>query len=103
MANVIISIDSEGAATYLVNEHTRDLFPDAAMPRRASHVVPMDPCLRILFQTLRAVCSDDSEAAKWTRTWGCRWQVDLSPVNGPCYLGFLNRDEAIEFEIGWLN
>ena len=78
MANVVVSIDKEGTATYLVNEHTRDLFPGAARPRRASHVVPMSLGARLWFKALRAVFGEDGKIGDWTRTWAGPWIVDMS-------------------------
>ena len=103
MANIVISIDPEGTATYLCNQHTDGLFPEAARPRRASHVEPWSLSLKFLFRALRGAFGDDSWAADWTRRWPCRWTVDLSPVGGPSYGLFYSRDAAIEFEIEWLN
>ncbi|MGL5725741.1 hypothetical protein [Cetobacterium sp.] len=31
------------------------------------------------------------------------WYVDLAPVNGPRIEGFKTRNEAIEYEINWIN
>jgi len=103
MQPIIVSIDTEGTATYLINEYSRNAFPDAQEPRRASNVLPMSLPLRILFRALRGASSDDSRLAAWTRTWPCLWQVDLSPVGGPTYGGLYPREAAIECEIEWLN
>lgn len=103
MANVVISIDKAGKATYLVNEHTKDLFPDATVPRRASHVTPMGLWKCLAFKTLRAVCGEDSKVGDWTRTWGGNWYLDLTPVGGYKWILFESRAEAIEYEINWLN
>ncbi len=103
MANVVISIDKEGTATYLVNEHTKDLFPEATRPRRASHVEPVSLSLRVLFRALRRAFKDESRVAAWTRSWPCYWYVDMSPVGGPKRGPFSNRAQAIEFEIQMLN
>jgi hypothetical protein len=103
MANIVISIDPQGTATYLVNQYTEKLFPEAQEPRRASHVTPMDPWLAFCFQALRGAFGEDGRISNWTRRWECSWQVDMSPVGGPQVAGFDSRDEAIEYEINWLN
>jgi hypothetical protein len=103
MANVVISIDKEGTATYLVNEHTKDLFPEAARPRRASHVVPWSLWARIWFWALRAAFGEDGSVGEWTRTWRGLWLLDMRPVGGPYGMVFAHRNCAIEYEINWLN
>jgi hypothetical protein len=103
MANMVVSIDEQGTATYLVNEYTRDLFPEAAEPRRASHVEPVSLSLRKLFRWLREAFGEDGRVGNWTRTWTCLWLVDMRPINGDVWGPFASRAEAIEFEVQWLN
>jgi hypothetical protein len=50
--------------------------------RRASHVEPYEFLPRLAFSVIRMLVSDDSKIAEWTRTWGCRWRVNLSPIGG---------------------
>lgn len=102
MANVIFKI-SNGKTTFLMNEHTKAFIPATAVVLRASHVVPTDIASRKLFNALRAPFADESKVAAWTRTWKCKWQADLSPVNGPVLGPFDSRVDAIEAEIEWLN
>jgi hypothetical protein len=103
MANVIISIDKEGSATYLVNEHTRDLFPEAAEPRRASHVEPVGFPSLLYFRALRWVFGEDGKVGNWTRAWRGPWCLRIIAAGCPITQCFWTRDEAIEFEINWLN
>jgi hypothetical protein len=103
MANIVISIDPEGTATYLVNKYTEGLFPDAAVPRRASHVVPLSQSARFWFKALRGAFGEDGMVGDWTRNWKGPWLVDMSPIGGLVHGIFPTRDEAIEFEINWLN
>lgn len=63
--------------------------------KRVSHVVPENNILRALFVSIRAVVTDESMAASWTRTWGCNWIV---LIDGEKYGPFKGRDEAISFE-----
>jgi hypothetical protein len=63
--------------------------------KRVSHVVPENYFLRTLFVSLRAIVSDESTVASWTRTWGCNWVV---LIDGEQYGPFVGRDEAISFE-----
>ncbi len=71
---------------------------------RASHVIPVNLVLRLAFNVMRALVSDDSRVAAWSRTWGCMWKVDMSPVGAgilPVY--FSNRLAAIDAEVEALN
>lgn len=71
--------------------------------RRASHIEPCRPALRLAFRILRACCSDNSRIADWTRTWPCHWRVNMRPVGGPVFpYRFGNRSLAIAFEHNWL-
>jgi hypothetical protein len=100
----VFSIDQETAEmTFLVNDVTRSLVPEAQEPRRASNVVPVDLFLRKAFEALRGAFGDEGRTAEWTRGWGCRWMVDMTPVGGPVMCGFSSREKAIEYEIEWLN
>ena len=103
MANIVISIDPHGTATYLCNQYTEGLFPDAGDPIRASHVVPMGLWKYLAFKALRAAFGEDSRVGAWTRTWSGNWYLDLSPSGGYAWILFESRAEAIEFEINWLN
>jgi hypothetical protein len=103
MQSVVISIDLDGTATYLLNQYTEGAFPDAGDPIRASHVEPVSLSLRLLFRALRRAFKDESRVAAWTRSWPCYWYVDMSPVGGPKRGPFSNRAQAIEFEIQMLN
>lgn len=71
---------------------------------RASHVVPVNPLLRIAFNVIRSIVADDSWLAGWTRLWPCRWMVDCSPVGGDVLPGpWLDRQQAIASEVEYLN
>lgn len=99
---IIITVDEQGRTTHLL-DHPLTEIPEHAEVRRASHIEPMDPCLRYQFYQIRDKFGDDSVMADRTRAWECVWQVNLSPVGGPTERWFWSRDEAIEFEINWLN
>ena len=81
------------------------LRPDAASEsrRRASHVLPERWLQRQAFRLVRAIVSDESRAAAWTRGWSGRWLADLSPSGGPTLGPFDERSQAIGAEIDWLN
>lgn len=104
MHTLKFSIDEQTADVRFLLTSEGKLFLDAdSTVRRASHVEPSNTLLRVLFVSLRGIVSDSSCIAEWTRTWKCSWRVNLSPVNGPIFDGFINRLEAIDFEIEWLN
>lgn len=102
---VTISIDEDtGNYMFLVNESTQHLINQDSVVRRASHVEPWHPVIRLLFRAIRFVSRDESRAAAWTRIWPCKWRVNLSPVGGPVVpVEWANRASAINFEVNWLN
>lgn len=69
---------------------------------RASHVVPVNFLLRWIFVFLRKWVRDDSTAAAFTRTWPCRWKVDLAPSGGPVLGPFQRRSTALAAEREWI-
>ena len=72
--------------------------------RRASHVLPVNALLRILFNVLRHIVTDDSRIAEWTRKWTCLWFVDPSPVGGDVLSGrWRDRASAVAAEVEYLN
>jgi len=103
MSEIVISFDKDSNATFLVTPTTTAMFPEAAKPRRASHVEPMSPRARFWFRVLRRAFGEYGRVGNWTRTWKGLWQINLHPVGGPIIKGFFSRDNAIEFEINWLN
>jgi hypothetical protein len=70
--------------------------------RRASHIVPCDPVLRIAFKVLRRACGDRGRVGAWTRRWNVDWAVDLRPSGGPVIEPFADRHEALLHEVEWL-
>jgi hypothetical protein len=101
---MIISVDdTNGNVTFLVNEISSALIDDSSYVRRASHVEPINPFLRIVFYTLRGIFGDYGKMAEITRKWACQWRVNLAPVNGPVLPAiYRNRQDAINAEISWL-
>jgi hypothetical protein len=72
--------------------------------KRGSHVVPDKFWLRLAFRIIRFCVRDTSRLAAWTRTWGCLWRVDTSPVGGPILPDrYISRENAIAAEIKFLN
>mgnify|MGYP001564384262 CR=1 FL=1 len=77
MKKIVISPD--GTTTFIYDDNLRDLISPGSEPiSRASHVEP-DP---------------DNPST---------WLVDLGPVGGPVQKGFLLREEALKWEVAWLN
>lgn len=77
-------------------------IPGNVTRRRASHIVPVDIWARAAFNLIRALVSDESRVAEWTRSWPCVWQVDLRLSSGPVVSGFHSREAAVTFEESWL-
>ena len=116
-----VTIDEDGNLVYLkTSEH--DIFAEMGevVTKRASHVEPDTFWLRVAFHILRAVVSDKSRIAEWTRCWTCMWRVNTAPVGGPILrwkhtdnwrakvwpegiAAWQNRQEAIDAEIKFLN
>jgi hypothetical protein len=95
-------IIADGKMTYLLTKAAFVL--EGAVVRRASHVEPNNFVLRLCFRVVRALCSDASRIAAWTRTWGCMWRVNMSPVGaGILPAQFSNRLAAIDAEVEALN
>jgi len=96
-----------GDCVIVLTQAAKTLFLASTMTaesRRASHVVPVNAYLRLAFQVIRKLVADDSRVAAWSRTWGCMWQVDMSPVGaGILPVHFSNRQTAIDAEVEALN
>ena len=70
--------------------------------RRAARIMPERLSLRLAFAGLRCLVSEGSTVADWTRTWRCRWVVDLRLSGGGRLGPYDSRDAAREAELGWL-
>jgi hypothetical protein len=102
--HVTFSIDdSNGDVSFLVNDATAVFIDESSTICRASHVEPVNPLLRAVFYTLRAVFGEYGRIGACTRAWACLWRINLSPVNGPILPAeYSNRADAITAEIAWL-
>lgn len=105
MSCVDIVIDESGEVRFLSHagdEATAQLaFALGGSTRRASHILPEGRLQRLAFRLIR-LAGDSGSLAAWTRSWRCRWVVDLSPSGGGLEGPFCSRAEAIEFEHDWL-
>lgn len=63
--------------------------------KRVSRIVPTNGLLMIAFYIIRALWSNESKIAAWTRTWPCQWKV---LIDGKDYGPFSSRIDAIAFE-----
>jgi hypothetical protein len=102
MQNEVTFIIADGKMKYLLTKAAPRI--EGAVVRRASHVEPDNFMLRLSFHAVRALCSDASRLAAWTRTWGCMWRVNMSPVGAgilPVRYGY--RIAAIDAEVDALN
>ena len=96
---VTIAIQSGGEVRY-IDPRARALAQGAPSRRRVSRVEPARLSLRLLFLAVRAVVSDESRLAAWTRTWQCAWRVRI--FGGPTFGPFGERQAAIDWEITWV-
>ena len=102
---ITVTINPDGNQVFLKG-HGADVFSEVgeSKVRRASHVLPDDPFLRLAFCAVRLLVSDTSGLAAWTRTWNCLWRVDTAPVGGPVLCcRWRDRQQAIEAEVRFLN
>lgn len=103
MRTLEVTITPTGEVQFLYDESLAELVPKDAVIKRASHVLPQNLILRILFHVLRSIWGEYGWMAEFTRSWSCLWYVDLSPVGGPTLpQRFKNRAEAITAEVEWL-
>lgn len=104
MDKITVTIGDDGSLNFVANEALADLADlGHATTRRASHVLPVNRPLRVLFRWLRDKYGETGRVAAFTRRWPCQWQADLSPSNGPTLGPFHKRQDAIDAEIAWLN
>ncbi len=99
---IVFKIDTQGNTTFLVNEHTKAFIPEGTELKRASHVLPASTLKRAWFLTLRYVFGEYGVIGDWTRTWKGPWHLDLTPAGGPDSWYFVDRSDAIDFEVDWL-
>jgi hypothetical protein len=102
MSEFILNIDEGGRVEFIATQgESACLQLEGAMTkRRASHVEPINPFVRLAFYALR-VLGDETRAAGWTRRWGCLWRVRI--IGGPTFGSYRSRQRAIAAEIDWLN
>jgi hypothetical protein len=97
-----ITISPEGEVRMIAGNGLDATQLGAASKRRASHVLPVNCVLRWLFRRLRDRYGETGRVAAFTRVWPCLWRVDLGPVDGPIVGPFRLRENAIAYEIEWL-
>jgi hypothetical protein len=104
MQSYTVSITDDGVMRFLVSPETEGMITDASTVRRASHVEPVSPGLRVLFHGLRMLFGEYGRMASFTRAWPCYWRVNLSPIGGPVLPGvWRDRADAIAAEVEHLN
>ncbi len=118
---ITLTIDENGDTIFLASPENDDFLEmGSVITKRASHVEPYDWGYRMVFHILRWF-GDKTQIAEWTRHWPVIWRVNTKPVGGPIlawqdvygkeavappgmrYCGWLNRQEAIDAEIKFLN
>jgi hypothetical protein len=102
-ATLIIDL-ATGDCKMVLTKAAKTLHLTDSPSRRASHIIPRNFVLRLIFYITRFLVRDDSRLAQWTRTWGCAWLIDTRPVGGPILDGvWYNRLAAIDAEVEFLN
>ena len=69
--------------------------------RRVSHIVPLNPLLRLAFRGLRLAFGEQGRAAAWTRRWPGAWRATII-ATGQTYIN-TSRAECIEWELDTLS
>jgi len=74
--------------------------------KRVSHIYPQNFILRTIFKMLRKLFGDNGKVADWTRSWKCKWQVEILPNENKSkkkiFKGFKDRKIAIDFEKNYI-
>lgn len=97
----IIDIDEAGQLRFVAKPELLPLTQEGtAEIHRASHVLPVNPVLRVAFRVLRWVFGDEGRAADCTRNWPCKWSVEI--IGGPNLGVYDSRSEAIDVEVAWV-
>ena len=68
--------------------------------KRAAHVLPKNLLLRKGFFALRRLFGDKGRVSDWTRSWRCRWAVEL--VEGGSLGTFASHRAGVEAEVKWI-
>ena len=105
---ITIVISNDGQSRLGVGEDAHRILGrmGIVVRKRASHIRPRQPLLRWLFILIRFVCNDDKRfkpLVKWSRTWKCKWMVDLRKSGGRLVGPFAERLVAITYEVQWVN
>ncbi len=89
----------------LVEDETVDFLDEVGVgsTSRGSHIEPVHRFKRWCFHFGRRRVDDTSRLAGWTRQWRCHWRVNLSPVDGPTFGTYPQREEALQAEVNWLS
>jgi hypothetical protein len=100
-----ITFHPDGTAEHVGETHLLDGSVASRTKRRASHIEPLAPDLRVLFHLCRWIAGflkggEESWLAAWTRRWPCIWRVRI--VDGPTLGCYADRQQAIRDEIEWL-
>ncbi|MGI9292942.1 MAG: hypothetical protein ACR2PS_03085 [Pseudomonadales bacterium] len=87
----------------VIHEGMVGAFADEIIPtisiqdtRRVSRILPVNWWIYIAFRVLRRCVIDDSLVAAWTRTWRCRWYVEILGKRHTTV--FTTRAAAIDYE-----
>ncbi len=66
--------------------------------RRASHIWPANPFVRLAFRAIRFVFGDRGRLAEWSRHWRCCWTVRLSEDPGRVVFSSQSRRACLAWE-----
>lgn len=98
-----IFVRPDGSVKHISVDAFSTSFLGTTTRRRASHVEPVTPWLRVIFHLIRAVVPDTGWIAAWTRRWPCQWRANLYLSGGPILGPFASRFDALAAEITWIN
>lgn len=101
---MIIVIGRDGNARMAVTEDARPYLAlsTSVEVKRASHVRPVDPVLKVVFKLLRRAFGDKGRVSDFTRGWRVDWEADMAPMGGPVLGPFNDRASALTAEERWL-
>jgi len=105
--NLAFTIDQDGNIVLVYHpndDQTRAVISELATvveDRRAGHVWPTSPVLRLAFRAIRAVFGSRGRMADWTRRWRCRWVVVDAETMTLLPGVYASHDEAVNAEVEW--
>lgn len=98
----VITIKPNGDVQFIADLPCRIAGDWKEETKRAGNIEPVGLLRRLAFRLIRSLVSDQSRVAAWTRTWRCRWRVNMGLSGGPIFGSFASRQEAVRHEREWV-